>query len=223
MKDKEKEIVKSWHKNAAAWVRAIQNSEIESRNLVTNQAIIKTLLSLPIKNAIDLGCGEGWLSNELQSTGIDILGVDVVPELIGQAANNGHADFKATSYEAFSRQLLEDKFDAAICNFSLFGKAPVEELLNNLHNLIKDAGFLVIQTLHPKQLQTIASSDGWQKGSWSGFNERFTNPPPWYYRTLDSWLSLLKSNNLELLNTYEPRHPATGKTASIIFVARLQS
>ena len=41
----DKEILNSWAKNVSQWTNAVQQSRIESRNLVTDQAIIDAVLS----------------------------------------------------------------------------------------------------------------------------------------------------------------------------------
>ncbi len=218
----EKQIIESWHSNASAWDQAIKNGEIESRVLVTNQAILETVQGLTIDSAIDIGCGEGWLSNRLQLDGIEMLGIDVVPQLIARAAIESGASFKVAHYERFSRQPLDKKFDAALCNFSLLGKTPVEELMQNLHNLIKIGGYLIIQTLHPLSEHTAERKDGWLPGNWNGFNHTFKTPAPWYFRTLESWIDLFANSGLKLIRQYQPTHPVTGEPASIILVGQLK-
>jgi hypothetical protein len=61
--------------------------------------------------------------------------------------------------------------------------------------------------------------DGWREGSWSGFSSDFTDPPPWYFRTLESWVRLFSQNGLHLLELREPIHPTTGKPASALFIS----
>ena len=55
----DKQIIHSWEKNAKAWIEAIQNEEIESRKLVTNQTIIDAIVAYKPATALDVGCGEG--------------------------------------------------------------------------------------------------------------------------------------------------------------------
>jgi len=60
----DKKIIASWHQNAKAWIQAITNDEIASRTLITNQAIIDTILQTEPKTLLDIGCGEGWLARQ---------------------------------------------------------------------------------------------------------------------------------------------------------------
>lgn len=64
-------------------------------------------------------------------------------------------------------------------------------------------------------------ADGWREGSWAGFNAGFTDPPPWYFRTLGSWVKLYGDHGLRLREVREPVHPTTGKPVSLILVGSL--
>jgi len=47
-------IVDSWHKNAAPWTAAVRESQIESRKLVTDRAIVDAVLSRSPATALDI-------------------------------------------------------------------------------------------------------------------------------------------------------------------------
>ena len=125
MQPQEKHIPDTWHLNAKPWIHAISNHEIESRNLVTNKAIIDAIIS-----------------------------------------------YHHTQYPHI------------VC-----GNEPYK--------------------------------NGWREGSWKGFAETFSNPAPWYYRTLESWVTVLNSCGLQLQTITEPIHPTTKKPASLILIAGL--
>ncbi|MCY7307894.1 MAG: hypothetical protein LH632_17530 [Rhodoferax sp.] len=72
-------------------------------------------------------------------------------------------------------------------------------------------------------LWRTAYADGWRLGSWDGFNQRFVNAAPWYFRTLESWRRLFPDFGLRLISGQWPIHPRSGKPASVVFCARLAS
>jgi len=181
-------IVNSWLKNAAPWTTAVRQNEIASRALVTNRAIVDAVLSRAPRTILDIGCGEGWLSRALAAHGIEAIGVDVVPALIEKANEAGGGDFRVASYEEIAAGELKVRVDVAVANFSLIGKESVEGVVRRAPALISPGGSLVIQTLHP----VVANGDepyvdGWRKGSWTGFSQDFSDPAPWYFRTIESW------------------------------------
>lgn len=61
---KDNEIIKSWDINAGEWSRIVEQEGIASRNF-TNPAIVETVKEYDLKNILDLGCGEGWLTRAL--------------------------------------------------------------------------------------------------------------------------------------------------------------
>lgn len=212
-------IVESWSKNAIAWTEAVRGGQILSRERVTNQAIIETVLDQAPGSVLDMGCGEGWLSRALAAKGIRVLGVDAIGALVERARGAG-GEFRQLSYEAIADGALDARVDAVVCNFSLLGEASVEALLAALPGLLNPGGKVMVQTLHPVEACGDAPyTDGWRPGSWSGFSDAFSDPAPWYFRTLENWVALLNRCGLRLLAMREPLHPDTGRPASVIFVA----
>jgi 2-polyprenyl-3-methyl-5-hydroxy-6-metoxy-1,4-benzoquinol methylase len=218
-------IIDSWHRNAIPWIMAIREEQIDSRKLVTNDAIIEAVISRSPNSVLDIGCGEGWLAHRLSSEDIDfILGVDVVPELIAQAQTCSNARFQLLSYEDLSRGTISEQFDAAVSNFALLGKESVDNLFQTVPSLLMKGGAFIIQTVHPViYCGDLPYVDGWREGSWAGFSSDFIDPAPWYFRTLESWVKLFTENGFSIEEIREPLNPRTQKAASIIFIGKYGS
>jgi 2-polyprenyl-3-methyl-5-hydroxy-6-metoxy-1,4-benzoquinol methylase len=215
-------IIDSWHRNAIPWIAAIREGQIDSRKLVTNNAIVEAVISRSPNSVLDIGCGEGWLAHRLSSEGIDrILGVDVVPELIAQAQTCSNASFQVLSYEDISKGAISEKFDVAVSNFALLGKESVDNLFQIVPSLLSKGGAFVVQTVHPVICcGDLPYVDGWREGSWAGFSSDFTDPAPWYFRTLESWVRLFTKNGFSIEEIREPLNPKTQKAASITFIGK---
>lgn len=213
-------IVQSWHRNATAWTGAVRAQEIESRRLVTDQAIVDAIHEHSPQSLIDLGCGEGWLIRSLAASGMRLIGVDVIPELIDHARSAGGGEFHVASYESIAAGDFRFTADAVVCNFSLLGEESVRALCAAVPALLTARGVFIVQTLHPVVACGEAPyRDGWREGSWKGFGNHFCDPAPWYFRTLGSWIALLRDSGLVLQSVREPLHPVSGLPASVIFVA----
>jgi 2-polyprenyl-3-methyl-5-hydroxy-6-metoxy-1,4-benzoquinol methylase len=217
----DEKIVESWRKNAIPWTAAVRENQIESRALVTNRAIVDAVLSRSPRTVLDIGCGEGWLVRALAEHDVRGIGVDVVPALVEQATRAGGGEFRVASYQQIAAGDLDLKVDVVVANFSLIGKESVEGVLRRIPELLTSRGSLVIQTLHPVTASgDLPYEDGWRQGSWAGFSDEFSDPAPWYFRTLESWKLMLVDTGFQLLEMREPLHPGTGKSASVIFIAQ---
>jgi trans-aconitate methyltransferase len=219
----ERQIIDSWHQNARAWSVAISEQQIASRKLVTDRSIVDAVVSRNARKVLDLGCGEGWLTRELTARGMDVLGVDVVPEFINKSQTLGTCRFELASYAEIATGKLREKFDLVVANFSLFGNESVTELVSSLPFLLTVQGTFIVQTLHPLvACGDLPYLDGWRASSWAGFSDDFTDPAPWYFRTMATWVELFITHGFTIAEIREPLHPQTGKPAAAIFIGVLR-
>jgi hypothetical protein len=80
---------------------------------------------------------------------------------------------------------------------------------------------LIIQTLHPVAACGDAPyQDGWRAGTWRGFSSDFVDPAPWYFRTVETWQSLLKRCGFDLVETREPKAAQATVPSSIIWICK---
>jgi 2-polyprenyl-3-methyl-5-hydroxy-6-metoxy-1,4-benzoquinol methylase len=220
--DNERKIIDSWHKNAAPWIVAIEQQQIESRRLVTDGAIVEAVISRNGNTVLDLGCGEGWLTRSLVAQGLEVLGTDLIPALIDRARTMGSGRFELADYTEIAAGKLSTKFDVVVANFSLLGDESVRHLFRSMPRLLNPDGTFIVQTLHPiLACGDLPYVDGWRCSSWCGFSPEFTDPPPWYFRTLATWINLFATNGLSVVEIREPKNPQTGKPAAVIFMGRL--
>ncbi len=214
----DRKVIDSWFTNASPWTDAVREKRIESRNLVTDGAIVDAVLDRQPRTVLDLGCGEGWLVRALADRGIEAMGVDAVPALIERAIEKGGGRFRVASYESIAAGDIDIMVDVAIANFALIGKEAVDDLVAYAPVLLNPGGALIIQTLHPvAALGDNPYREGWREGSWTGFGPEFTDPAPWYFRTIEAWVRLITGAGMTLANLAEPVNPKTGHPASVIF------
>lgn len=201
------EIKRTWEKNASEWIRVIEGGIIESREF-TNAAIIESVLSHSPANALDLGCGEGWLTRELSKSGIVCTGIDASSPLIKNARKKGNQNYLNLSYEETIQDpnIKGNPFDAIIFNFSLFLNEETELLLKSLKTVISKNGRIFIQTLHPAFLvkNSLPYRSQWIEDSWAGLKGDFKDPHQWYIRTFTDWLKTFNYCGLNLESIKEP-------------------
>jgi len=215
-------VLDAWSRNVDPWTTAVRAGEIETRTLVTNAAIVDAVRRLDPATGIDLGCGEGWLVRALP--GVAMVGVDAIAALVEKANAAGGGDFCVLSFEQIARGRLALAVDVAVCNFSLIGNEAVDGLLRAAPTYLREGGSLVVQTVHPLMACGDAPYvDGWRAGSWAGFSSDFADAPPWYFRTIASWVALFAANGLRVTAMREPLHPRTGKPVSLILIGQLEA
>lgn len=225
MDENEERLIDSWNNNAKSWTRVIRNKQIESRVLVTDSAILETVIELNPQTFLDVGCGEGWLCRELFSKGIDGWGVDASADLIEAARHYGDSRFLLSLYSDLTSHRFGDTvhFSCLICNFSILGQWDLAQIASAGRSLLEERGKIIVQTLHPIiACGEAAYVDGWRETSWQGIGDEAFDPAPWYFRTVESWIEEFHARNYRLLKLREPCHPATNKPMSIIFVFERQ-
>lgn len=215
------QLALSWQANADAWTAAVREQRSESRRLVTDAAILQAVLALTPARVLDVGCGEGWLCRGLAARGIEVVGVDASAPLIevARAADDPRARYRVCGYAELASQASElGRFDVLVCNFALLEES-LTPTLDVLHGVLAPGGRLLIQTLHPWRACDDASyRDGWRVETFAGFGAGFARPMPWFFRTLESWLSLLNASGWRLQRLQEPLHPESEQPVSLLLL-----
>lgn len=212
-------LLQSWQHNADAWIEAIRSGSIESRQQVTNQAILLAVLGRQPGRVLDLGCGEGWLLRALSELGIEAVGVDGDARLTAAARAAGDMPVHCASYEALAEGQIDvgSGYDLICANFSLLHQ-DIIPLLAAMNALLVPGGALVIQTLHPWAVAQNSYQDGWREETFAGLAGQW-QPMPWYFRTLSSWLNALDMAGFRLTTLQEPQHPQSPVPQSLLLVA----
>lgn len=214
--------MRSWTVNAEAWTSAVREHAIPSRRLVTDAAIVAACERLiggrTDLRALDVGCGEGWLTRELARLGAQATGMDGSAALIDVARAAGGADYACVSYEQLEvdAEVLAGPYDLVVCNFSLLDDR-VAPLLAALARRLPASGVIVVQTVHPwAAVGDGPYADGWRTERWGAFDRGFPAPMPWYFRTTGSWLAAARTAQLVVDRLEEPIHPESRKALSLL-------
>lgn len=215
---KEKEqLDRSWIANASAWRDAVREHKISSRRIATDAAIIDGVISLAPRRVLDLGCGEGWLSRELASRGVDVTGIDSSQPLIDAAKQLGGATFHTASYEELAT-FTGEAFDVAVANFAVL-EEDMQPLLRAASRLLTDAGTLIIQTVHPAFSEPPYTS-GWRTETFEAIDGDWREPMPYFFRTIAAWSRDFASGGFAIHEIREPADPNTLRPLSLIFFCR---
>lgn len=213
------DIQRSWQENAHEWIKVIDNEAITSRRY-TNKAIIEICKNLNPKLALDVGCGEGWLSRALLSFTDTVVGCDANEILIENAKTKGKGIFYKLNYEELitGYQLKEAPFDLIVFNFSIYQKENLDTLLIMLQKQLTTNGHIIIQTLHPYFLlsNNLLYKSQWLQDSWKDLPGNFINGHKWFARTLENWTATIKKAHFNIDSIKEVLNESS-QPISIIF------
>lgn len=94
---------------------------------------------------VDLGCGNGALTQKIFEKGYSVIGVDGSPEML-KLAREFHPDLKFIEADARNFN-LENKADVIFSNavFHWINAEEHDKLLKNIRNNLKDNGLLVCE------------------------------------------------------------------------------
>ena len=207
-------LIRSWDRNAGNWIRVVRQGLIRSRRAGPDDAVLNAIAELAPKRLLDIGCGEGWLVRAaVARTGCGAVGIDGAAALIDAArAADAMNTYQMMDYDSFAASDIGGDFDVAVFNYSLFVD-DVVPLLRAAAKRLAPGGAVVIQTPHPGD----GREDGWRVEDFSAFDGGDWATMPWYYRTLESWRTVLREAGLEIRKMREPA-AEDGRVLSLLMI-----
>lgn len=195
MSDWQDEAKKQWDSFSGNWSAGSRHMWEEG----SRSGIVPFMLEhVPKGRLADLGCGDGYGSMKLASSGYEVTGVDLSPSMIRSAkektAGKSGLSFIEGSLTALPFQ--DGEFDAAMAINSLEWTEEPLEALNEICRVVKPGGFAVIAILGPTaaprqnsfrrlygekvimntmqiwEFEKLALSNGWQLAAEKGTNKR---------------------------------------------------
>lgn len=132
------------------------------------------------RTILDLGCGTGWFTRELQKRFPDaqIVGVDLSPGMIEKARSSSPKSIEWLTADAESLPFSSDTFDLVFSNLMIQWCQHPRTVLAHCHRLLKPEGRLAISTLLDGTLREL-------KQAWAAADpgqphvNRFEQPEAW--------------------------------------------
>jgi trans-aconitate methyltransferase len=105
--------------------------------------LLAILRPQPGERILDLGCGPGQLTAQIARAGAEVVGLDVSPEMIGQARQN-FPKLKFVLQNAASMK-FEDEFDAVFSNAALHWMLDASGVLRAVVKALREGGRFVLE------------------------------------------------------------------------------
>jgi cyclopropane fatty-acyl-phospholipid synthase-like methyltransferase len=164
---------------------------------------------------LELGCGPGNIVRYFSTRrhDLNILGIDLAPEMIKQAEKiNPGSEFKLLDIRNVNQ--INKKFDAVIGAFCLpyLSFDDLDLFFSNLKNLTTDEGIIYLSCM-----EGAKDRSGFERTSFTGDSEIYI-----YYHQRDNLESKLKENGFIIEKFYTKDYPETdgSLTTDIIYIAR---
>jgi SAM-dependent methyltransferase len=101
--------------------------------------VLELLAPRPGERVLDLGCGDGTLSEKIAAAGAAIVAVDAAPEMVAAARARG-LDARVVPGQSLA---FDGEFDAVFSNAALHWMRPLEAVLAGVHRALRPGGRFV--------------------------------------------------------------------------------
>ena len=135
---------------------------------------MELLAPAPGETILDLGCGDGVLSQRIAESGARVVAVDAAPDMVAAARARG-LDARVMDGEALT---FEDEFDALFSNAALHWMRRPDAVIAGMRRALKPGGRLVAEFGGGANVATVKAAliDGLDRRGLDG--ESFV---PWYF------------------------------------------
>jgi SAM-dependent methyltransferase len=146
---------------------------------------------------LDLGCGTGYLTNEIARRGAAVVGIDRSEDMIAKAAS-AYPKLEFAVGDALTYR-PERQFDAVFSNAVLHWVQPPEQAIRTIHTALKPGGRLVAEFGGKRNTALIMAATGRN---------------PWYFPGIVEYGGLLEANGFELVRAvlFERPTPLEGES-----------
>lgn len=157
------------------------------------EALLVLLAPKPGERILDLGCGDGALTEKLAATGASVVGVDAGAEMVRAAKARG-LDARVMDGQALS---FDHEFDAVFSNAAIHWMKRAGAVLAGVRRALKPGGRILAEfggagnvAIVLEALFRILARYGVEGPSLS----------PWYYATPEEYRRLLEANGFVVKN-----------------------
>lgn len=140
---------------------ATENGQIFKQ--IMTRAILARLPAGQRLTVLDAGCGNGWLTHELQKAGHRPFGCDASAALIGNAKELYPEIAFTVADLTKPLPYPQEQFDAAVLNMVIHDLEDQQAALKNIFGIIKSGGFVIATAVNPYYGYPVGV---WKRGLW---------------------------------------------------------
>lgn len=153
--------------------------------------VIELLDPQPGERILDLGCGDGALTEKLTEMGCRVVGVDASPEQIEAAKRRG-LDVHVMDGQALE---FESEFDAVFSNAALHWMKRPDDVVAGVNRALQPGGRFVGEFGGYGNIHSILQQ---LSLALKQFDLDFESLNPWYFPTIEDYQKRLKNSGFEV-------------------------
>jgi SAM-dependent methyltransferase len=157
------------------------------------EPVIELLAPRPGERILDLGCGDGALTQKLVGLGCEVVGVDASPEMIAAARARG-LDARVMDGQALE---FERAFDAVFSNAALHWMKQPDRVIAGVRRALRSGGRFVGEFGGAGNVAIIVGALE------SACRRRGIDPVPlnpWYFPSADEYAGRLKAQGFDVVS-----------------------
>jgi len=146
------------------------------------------------EHILDIGCGTGYLTQQIQNIGAVVKGTDFSPDMIAQAKEN----YPDVAFEVADAGNFDDagKYDAVFSNAALHWIKSQDGMMQSVYNSLKRGGRFIAEMGGKDNVRQLIAAIK-QVLQQHGYQEQ-TKTQIWYFPSLGEYASRLEANGFRV-------------------------
>lgn len=221
MNDKDEKDIDLWNNAACEWSRFVASDFL--RQKILTPAILDLFGEADGRMVLDAGCGDGYLSKELNKAGAKVTGIDGSARMIEIAKNKAGSEGGMSFLVQDLREKLpfsDGSFDIVLANMVLMDFEPSDETVSEFRRILSPCGVFIFSLSHPlfsagklKKGFSEAAARETPHYEIKNYAKKFravrticgiTKPTAFYHRPLGFYFDLAQKNGFLISDLKEP-------------------
>ncbi len=153
--------------------------------------VLKLLVPQRGERILDIGCGDGALTEKIAAVQADVVGIDASEEMVAAERRRGLTVFHLSAYE----MAYEAEFDAVFSNAALHWMLDAATVVKNVRRALRPGGRFVAEFGGAGNVAVVVEG---LTEVLAAYGIAFKKVSPWYFPTTKEYSTLLEANGFRV-------------------------